>query len=106
MPLKRQPAYHIDKIRATALMPDMTQPRTCGIKLNEAEELLIEAAREGMSQPMQFGETLSKEEGEAGWLMSLTKLRKTDLENTTAAFRDKLKKLAWSKIPQCLCNVK
>lgn len=66
MPPKRQPAYHIDKIRAAALMADMTQPRTCGIKLDEAEDLLIEAAREGMSQPMHFGETLSKEEGEAG----------------------------------------
>lgn len=39
-------------------MPDMTQQRTCGIKLDEAEELLIEAAREGMSQLMHFGEML------------------------------------------------
>ncbi len=66
MPLKRQPAYHIDKIRAFALMPDMTQAGTCGIKLDEAEDLLIEAARDGMSQPMHFCETLSKEEEEAG----------------------------------------
>lgn len=54
VPLTRQPAHHIDKIRAAALMPDMTQRRTCGVKLDEAEELFIEAAREGMSQPMHF----------------------------------------------------
>lgn len=59
------------------------------IRLDEAEELLIEAAREGMSQPMHFGETLGREDGEAGWLMPLTKLQKTDLDNTTAVFRDK-----------------
>lgn len=58
LPLKREWAYHIDKIRAAALLPDMTQQRTCGIKLDEAEELLIEAAREEMSQLMHFGEML------------------------------------------------
>lgn len=46
-------------------MPDMTQQRTCGIKLDEAEELLIEAAREGMSQLMHFGEMLGGGTNEA-----------------------------------------
>lgn len=35
-------------------MLDMTQRRTCGVKLDEAEELLIGTVREGMSQPMHF----------------------------------------------------
>lgn len=55
-------------------MPDLTQPRTCGIKIDEAEELLIEPAREGMSQPMHSGEMLSEEDGQAGRLMSLMML--------------------------------
>lgn len=57
------PPHHIDKTRAAALMPDMTQRWTCGVKLDEAEELLIGAAREGMSQPTRFGGTPG---GEAG----------------------------------------
>lgn len=44
-------------------MPDMTRHWTCGVKLDEAEELLIGAAREGMSQPTHFGGTPG---GEAG----------------------------------------
>lgn len=86
-------------------MPDVTQPRTCGIKPDEAEELLIEAAREGMSRPEHFGEALGGEEGEAGRVMSLTKLRKTDLEHTTAVFRDRLNGWRVTKIPPCLCNI-
>lgn len=44
-------------------MPDTTPARTCGIRLDEAEELLTEAAGEErggerLSQPMCFGEML------------------------------------------------
>lgn len=55
-------APHIDKIRAAALMPDMTQPRTWRVKPDEAEESLIEAVREGMSQGARFGGTPGREE--------------------------------------------
>lgn len=57
------PLHHIDKTRAAALMPDMTRRWTCGVKLDEAEELLIGAAREGMSQPTRFGGTPGGEGG-------------------------------------------
>lgn len=43
--------------------PDTTQQRTCGIKPDEAEELLIEVARERMSWPLPRLKTLSEEEG-------------------------------------------
>lgn len=44
-------------------MPDMTRRWTCGVKLDEAEEFLIGAAWEVMSQPTHFGGTAG---GEAG----------------------------------------
>lgn len=43
-------------------MPDMTQPRTWRVKPDEAEESLIEAAREGLSQAAHFGGTPGREE--------------------------------------------
>lgn len=35
---------HIDTTQAVALVPDVTQGRTCRVRLDEAEELLVEAA--------------------------------------------------------------
>lgn len=35
---------HIDTTRAVALVPDVTPGRTCQVRLDEAEELLVEAA--------------------------------------------------------------
>lgn len=43
-------------------MPDMTQARTWRVKPDEAEESLIEAVREGMSQGARFGGTPGREE--------------------------------------------
>lgn len=48
--------HHIDTTRAVALAPDVTQGKTCRVRTDEAEELLVGTA-EGKGRRAELSET-------------------------------------------------